>query len=120
MYNNNRNNNNLTTKTFTIVDFPNDGQTYGKFKSTIAKKAANEAFMNLLKYINFNKNNENDFFGKFVVFVIKDIDSQKMYKYIGTVVKLKKPVIKTLKNGNEVTHNYKIVIGKYNPKLNLI
>ncbi len=127
MYNNNTTKN---IRKFTIVDFPEEGKTYGTFKSTIPKKAANEAFDLLIRFIdnknnnnksnkknkNNNKNSNNDEFkGKFIVFVIKDIDSGKMYKYIGNRVKLHKPI-----KINNKSYEYKNVIGKYNPELDLI
>ena len=110
MYNNNK------VKTFTIVDFPNDNQTYGNFKSTIPKKAANEALLSLLNHIDF----KNNFFGKFIVFVIKDIHSNKMYKYIGSIIKLNKPIVLRTNNGNENTYYYKTVVGKYKKELDYI
>ncbi len=117
MYNNNNTN---KTRTFTIVDFPKDNQEYGKYKSTIPKKAAENAFKTLLKYSNFNSNNEKDLTGKFIVFVLKDIDSKKLYKYIGTIVKLKKPITRRTRNGEEIVYYYKNVIGKYNKELDKI
>jgi hypothetical protein len=120
MYNNNNNNNNKI-KTFTIIDFPEDNKTFGNFKSSIPKKAANEAFLALLNHVDFNKNNNDDnFFGKFIVFVIKEINTDKMYKYIGTVIKLKKPVNVKLNNGKEIIYHYKTVIGKYKKELDKI
>jgi hypothetical protein len=115
------NNNNNKIKRFTILDFPEDNKTFGLFKSNIPKKAGNEAFLSLLNHIDFNKkNNYDSFFGKFIVFVIKDIDTNKMYKYIGTVVKLNKPVNYTLNNGKEIKYYYKTVIGKYKKELDKI
>ena len=109
-------NNNNKVRTFTIVDFPNDNETYGTFKSHIPKKAGNDAFLSLLNHIDF----DDKFFGKFIVFVIKDIDSNKMYKYIGSVVKLNKPINVRLNNGKESTYHYKTVIGKYKKELDNI
>ena len=103
-------------KIYTIIDFPSDNKTFGTYKSNIPKKAANKAFIDLLKYINFNKNNEDDFFGKFIVFVIKEKNTNKMYKYIGTIVKLNKPITQKI-NNRTVTYNYKSVVGKYNAEL---
>ena len=112
-------NNNNSIKTFTIVDFPEDNKTFGSFKYRIPKKAANEAFNHLLKYTDLKKNSDDDFFGKFIVFVIKDIETNKMYKYIGTLIKLKKPITKKI-NNIEVKYYYKSVIGKYNKELDKI
>lgn len=102
---------------YTIVDFPEENQSYGNFSGTIPKKAANKVFSFLLKFINEDINN--DFSGKFIVFVIKDISTNKLYKYIGTRIKLKNPVYKT-KNNEPIIYKYKNVIGKYRPELDLI
>ena len=116
MYNNNNNNNKNKLKTYTIVDFPEDNQTYGIFKENIPKKAANKALTSLLKFIDTdNINNKDSFLGKFVVFVIKDTETNKMYKYIGTRIKLENPV----KNSNS-EYKYKNVIGKYKKELDSI
>lgn len=108
---------NNNKKYYTIIDFPEDNETYGKFSGTIPKKAANKVFSFLLKFLNEDIND--DLTGKFIVFVIKDIDSNKMYKYIGTRIKLENP-IHTTKNNKNVIYKYKNVIGKFKPELNLI
>ena len=111
-YNNNINN---VFKTFSIVDFPKDGLTHGKFNATSPKKGADLAFTELLKYINNNDKSNDPYEGKFVVFTIINIDSEKEYKYIGNRIRLENPVKK-----NNVTYYYKNVIGKYNPELDKI
>ena len=112
----NMNSNNIKKKYYTIVDFPKTNQTYGKFSGTIPKKAASKAFSVLSKYM---KQNNDDLFGKFIVFVIKDIETNKEYKYIGNRIKLHNPVVVN-KNGKEITYNFKNVIGVYNPELDKI
>lgn len=113
------NNNNY----YTIVDFPEDNQTYGKYKGSVPRIAANRAFSALIKFIDIGDNsNEDRFLGKFLVFVIKDLNTTKEpkeYKYIGTRIKLKNPV-KVIKDGKEIEYKYKNVIGKYNLELDKI
>ena len=94
---------------YTIVDFPEPNKIFGNYSAIKPKKAAEEVFIFLTNQAgdNFKNNSE----GKFIVFVIKNIKTQKEYKYIGTVVKLKKP------KGNYI---YKNVIGKYKPELNYL
>ena len=116
VYNNNGNNN---VNYYTIVDFPEDNQTYGKFKGTSPKKAGSKVFSFLFKFMNIDKNDENSFFGKFIVFVIRNIKTGKEYKYIGNRIKLENP-IKIRKNNKEIEYNYKNVIGKFKPQLDLI
>ena len=117
---NNNNNNISKKKIFTIVDFPKDKECSGRFISSIPKKAADQAFSYLINYMNINKNDEDDLLGKFIVFVIKDIDNNKMYKYIGNRIKLKNPIIKINKDGSKIEYHYKNVIGKYNKELDKI
>ena len=106
------------TNIFTIVDFPENNQYYGKFKGTIPKKVASKAFSSLVQFMDINPEKDN-FQGKFIVFVIKNIKTNKMYKYIGTRIKLHNP-IKVIKNGIEIEYKYKNVIGKYKNELNKI
>jgi hypothetical protein len=107
--------NNNNNKYYSIVDFPNDNQLYGKFKGSSPKKAANKALSCLIKFMN----NNDDFFGKFIVFVIKNNSTKKEYKYIGNRIKLENP-IKVVKNGKTIIYNYKNVIGKFREELDLI
>ena len=98
---------------YTIVDFPNDKQNYGKFKAGNPKKAANKAFSTLIKFID----TKNDFLGKFLVFVIKDLNTNEEHKYIGSRIELENPVKFTKSNGTNIEYKYKNVIGDYSPEL---
>jgi len=111
LYNNNIN-------TYTIVDFPENNQCYGKFKGNIPKKVASKAFSSLVQFMDIDLEKD-EFQGKFIVFVIKNVKSGKMYKYIGNRIKLHNP-IKIVKNGIEVEYKYKNVIGKYRNELDKI
>ena len=67
---------------YSIVDFPKDHQNYGKFKAKTSKEAASKIFTFLIKFIDISdinsKNNKDDIFlGKFIVFVIKKMDTNK-------------------------------------------
>jgi len=110
VYNNNKNNKN---NSYEIVDFPNNTKSFGSYKGNSPKKAASKAFAFLSNIIGNKINSEN---GKFIVFVIRNTDTKKEYKYIGTVVKLENPVTKYI-NGQEVIYKYKNVIGRYNKEL---
>lgn len=113
-YNKNINKNNK----FTIVDFPKDGENYGVFVGQIPKVVASKAFSSLVQFIDIN-NNENNSLGKFIVFVIKNVNNGKIYKYIGSRIKLEKPITIT-KNNKVVQYKYKNVIGKYKEELDKI
>lgn len=93
---------------YTLVDFPEDNKYYGKFTGKYPKTAANEAFSTLIQFTELKEN-------EFIVFVIKNINTNKMYKYIGGRVKLENPV-----KINGKTVEYKNIIGKYNSELNKI
>ena len=104
---------------YSIVDFPEDNKYYGKFKGTVPKKVASKAFSALMQFIDIDNNNEDSLNGKFIVFVIQHNLNGKMYKYIGSRVKLKNP-IKVVKEGVTIEYKYKNVIGKYRKELDLI
>jgi hypothetical protein len=105
---------------YTIVDFPKDNQNYGTYEGKYPKSAANKAFSKLLQFIKTTNNlQKDDFLGKFLVFVIKNINTNKEYKYIGNRIKLHNPIEKII-NGRKIIYRYKNVIGKYNPELDKI
>ena len=112
------NNKNNSANKFTIVDFPQDGKTYGTFVGNIPKQVASKAFSSLMQFMDVN-DNENDSLGKFIVFVIKNVKTGKMYKYIGNRVKLENPII-IRKNNKDIEYKYKNVIGKYKDVLDEI
>jgi hypothetical protein len=118
-YNNNNNNKTNNIQTYSIVDFPEDSNLYGNFRASSSKKAANEAFSDLLKFLDYDENNEDSFLGKFLVFTLINKSTNKKYKYMGTRIKLKNPVSIT-KNNHNVTYKYKNVIGKYKKELDEI
>lgn len=101
-------------KYYTVIDFPKSGDTYGKFKSKSPKRAAKKAFSKLAKLTKIENGN-----GKFIVFTIMNIHTQKRYKYIGTRVKLVKPK-EIIISGKKIIYKYDNVIGKYNKELNKI
>jgi hypothetical protein len=116
---NNKNNKNNKENTYTIVDFPENGKYYGKFVAKKPKIAGIGAFSTLMNFVN---NNSDNFTGKFIVFVIRNIDTKKEYKYIGNRVKLENKVYnnKVNKNGNRLEYIYKDVVGVYREELDKI
>ena len=108
-YNNNKNKNR-----YIIVEFYS-GEQIKIFNDKTPKKAANQAFSYLLQFMNVNESQEDFLLGKFLVFIIKNLDTDKEYKYIGNRIKLENPV-----KVNGITYQYKNVIGKYKPVLDLI
>jgi hypothetical protein len=94
---------------YTIVDFPENNQSYGSYSGLSPKEGAEKAFIFLVNQIGTNFKNNSE--GKFIVFNIKNTGTNKEYKYIGTVIKLKNP---------KKNYIYKNVISRYNPKLNYL
>lgn len=107
----------MANKKYVIVDFANDenGLAPKIFNENAPKKAANKAFSYLLQFMDIDKDNDDFLLGKFLVFVIKNIETNKEYKYIGNRIKLANPI-----KINNVKYEYKNIIGKYNPVLDLI
>lgn len=97
------------SKVFTVVDFPKKGKNYGRYYSDSPKAAAKKAFSKLSRKINLKNSNQRNL----LVFTIKNLDSGKKFKYIGTRVELFEPI--TIKRANKViTYKYKNIIAKYN------
>lgn len=94
---------------FTIVDFPNQGESYGNYFGSTPRRAASKAFTKLAKLYNF-KNSTNDY--KYISFTIKEKtpnSSNKEYTFYGTRVKLFKPTIVN-HNGKTIKYYYKNII----------
>ena len=112
---NNKSNKHKNSK-YAIIDFPEDGKLFGPISATTPKKAAEKAFIKLLKYtsdINFeNTENDDDFLGKFLVYVIKNLESNNEHKFIATRIKLAKEVNNKYK--------YKNIVGHYSNRLDEI
>jgi hypothetical protein len=95
-------------RSFTIVDFPKKGETYGRYISKYPKNAAKKAFTKLSSMIDLKNSNRK----KFLIFTIKETtknSNKNMYKYIGTRIKLYEPII-IEKNGKNIVYKYKNII----------
>jgi hypothetical protein len=96
-------------RVFTIVDYPEQGKTYGNYYGETPRRAASKAFTQLAKLYNF-KNSTNDY--KYINFTIRDKTmnrNNKEYSFYGTRVKLFKPIIVN-RNGKKIKYNYKNII----------
>jgi hypothetical protein len=114
-YKTNTRNNKPPVSYYTIVDFPEDNKTFGKYLGSNPKKAAIKAFNDLVKFVDDDLENE----GKFVVYVLRNIETGEEHSFMGNKIKLKNPVL-SKKNGKELTFHYKNVVSKYDPRLNNI
>jgi hypothetical protein len=99
---------------YTVVDFPKENETFGRFTGSSPKRAANKAFTRLAKISKLNNTNR-----QFIVFTILNLTNDKEYKYIGTRVKLVKP--RTVnRGGKKIVYKYINTVGKYKEVLNNI
>jgi hypothetical protein len=100
-------------KSFTILDFPNDGLTSGRFISTSMTKAAYKAINKLAKHYDIDSDKK-----QFISFWMKETtrnSNRKEVQYIGTRIKLHVPTI--VKRGDtETIYNYKFIVTKYDEK----
>ena len=108
---------NTNKRTFVLVDYPKQGETYGYYKGMYPKQVAKKVANFLSKKHNLGNDDQ-----KFVVFTIREITKRtkkenREYKYIGTRIKLNKPN-KVNYNGKIIFHNYNILVTKYDDSFN--
>lgn len=100
-------------KTYSLVDFPAVGKLYGKYTGKSPSQAAHKAFRKLAKNIEFNDSHDGTLY---LTFNIKNLETNKIYKYIGTLVELEKSVDIQIKNKSfKMTH--RPVIAKYDKNM---
>jgi len=97
---------------YKIVEFNEKGNNI--FSGKIPKDAAHKVFPYLLKFI--DNIDENNFEGNLLVFTIQNLETNKEYTYIGTRIKLKKPIYE-IKNNQQIKYIYKDIINKYHKQL---
>ena len=100
-------------KIFEIIDFPNKGEDYQLTPSNSANAAALKAFTKLSKEYNLQNTNKKNH----LVFNIKNKQNGKIYKFIGTRIKLMEPLI-VERNGKKISYNYRSIVAKYDQNLN--
>jgi len=101
---------------FSIVDFPERGQRFGKYSATYPAQAAYKAFNKLAKQMKFQDSKTGKYY---ITFNLEDINTNKLYKYIGTLIKLDKDVNISIKNKSFTVHNRPIVT-KYDKSMDNI
>lgn len=97
-------------RSFTVVDYPKEGETFGRYMSKNMTDAANKAIAKLSKKMNIDSMNN-----QFITFWMKETtrnSDHKEVRYIGTRVKLHKPIIITRGN-NDIEYKYKYIVTKY-------
>lgn len=105
------NNNIMTEKkyNYTLLNFPEDGQKYGKYTGNSPGVIANKIFNKLMKYYNFIDNLDGK---KYLVFEFQNIDTGKKYEYIGTPIILNSPMIINIHDHN-IRINHRSIVVKY-------
>lgn len=78
---------------FTIIDYPQEGGHYGSYSANTPGQAASKAFTALVKKMDYDRDDKE----KFILFTLKEMDGGgnargKVYEYVGTRVKLYKPI----------------------------
>ena len=80
---------------FSIIDFPQVGGSYGSYSANTPGQAASKAFTSLVKKMGYDRD-END---KFIIFSLREqvggdgsSHGGKVYEYVGTRIKLHKPI----------------------------
>lgn len=117
-FNQNKTSNENKMYDYEILSFPNKKSNFGNFKGTYPKQAAEKAFTFLSNLVGDEIKED----GNFVVFSIRkktknNINSNKSYKFIGTVIELENNVYnRSLKK----TVKFKNVLSKYNNDLDKI
>ena len=99
----------MEKRVFTIVDFPEEGKNTGKYTGKSPSQVAHKVFNKLCKHYNFYNSEGGT---KYLVFYIQDINSKKVYPYIGTPVVLQKPIEVNYEN-NTLKINHRNIVTKY-------
>lgn len=94
---------------FTLIDYPEKGKDSGLYTGKSPASVASKIFTKLSKSLNFYDNLDGT---KYLVFYVRDLDSKKIYSFIGTVIILKNPVeINYSKKNIKLTHRN--IVAKY-------
>ena len=105
----NNNKNDLKKRTFTLLDFPEKGNSKGSYSGSSPSTVATKVFNKLAKKLNFYDNLGGT---KYLVFYIQDVNSRKIYPYIGTVIILKNAIeLNYSKKNMKITHRN--IVAKY-------
>lgn len=95
-----------TKRKFTVINYPKKGETFGEFTSSGSPKAAaSKAFTKMARSLNLKNSNKKNA----LVFVIRDMESGKEYKYSGVRVELAEPIVKKIA-GRNVEYKFKNII----------
>ena len=92
---------------YVLLNFPEEGQKYGRYTGKSPGIVANKIFNKLMKHYNFNDNMDGK---KYLVFEFQTTHTEKIYEYIGTPIILQNPMTVNIHNHNiSVTHRSIVV-----------
>lgn len=92
---------------YVLLNFPEDGQKYGRYTGKSPGIVANKIFNKLMKHYNFTDNVDGK---KYLVFEFQNITNGKIYEYIGTPIILQNPMHVNIHNQNiSITHRSIVV-----------
>ena len=92
---------------YTILNYPEEGQKYGSYTGKSPGIVANKIFNKLMKLYKFTDNIDGK---KYLVFEFENINTGKVYEYIGTPIILQNPMSVNIHNHNiSVTHRSIVV-----------
>lgn len=92
---------------YILLNFPEEGQKYGKYTGKSPGIVANKIFNKLMKHYNFLDNIDGK---KYLVFEFQNANTGKKYEYIGTPIILQNPMSINIHNHNiSVTHRSIVV-----------
>jgi|688.fasta_scaffold329398_2 hypothetical protein len=94
---------------YTILNYPKEGDKYGKYSGKTPGIVANKIFNKLMKYYNFIDNMDGK---KYLVFEFENMDTGKIYEYIGTPIKLQNPMTVNIHNKN-ISVDHRSIVVKY-------
>ena len=98
---------------FTILDYPQKGTTSGTYTGKSPAVVANKVFTKLSKKLSFYDNLDGT---KYLVFYIQDLDTKKIYPYIGTVIVLENPIeVNYAEKNMKITHRN--IVSKYDKNM---
>ena len=93
--------------TFTILDYPKQGQRSGCYKAKTPLEAAKKAFIKLSKKFDLTKNNLNTKY--YLEYTLLNKETNQRATYLGTKIKLHAPIT-VMKNGKENKYDYKNLV----------
>jgi hypothetical protein len=92
---------------YILLNFPKEGEKYGKYSGKSPGIVANKIFNKLMKHYNFTDNVDGK---KYLVFEFQNTNNGKIYEYIGTPIILQNPVSINIHNKNiNITHRSIVV-----------